>query len=356
MNATQSTWVWWPYLVLAAGVLVAMAVWFVRRRDGAVAQQSPLAEGAGAANAAAATYAWSRLRPTEFMRLVGDGFRARGYHVVDSGVTGARADGAVDIELRRDRETYLVHCKHWKSPRIDVEALRAFNAVLVKRQMAGGFVVATGRYTHDATQFARGMRLGLIDATQLGALIAEGRAADADAASVGPRGALPKPVAWAPESVFEPLTEAQQNAFDLMHLPEVDTPPPAAQWLPTQPFGETAPAPLSPSGASPSPSPWLATQPFFETLPAPLQTLVAAPPAARAIANAAAAAVTTSTATTATATATAAEKTAATPNVPGCPLCTATMTMRTATTGKHTGRGYWRCSRPRECKGVRKLA
>jgi ssDNA-binding Zn-finger/Zn-ribbon topoisomerase 1 len=41
---------------------------------------------------------------------------------------------------------------------------------------------------------------------------------------------------------------------------------------------------------------------------------------------------------------------------PHCPLCDASMVLRTAREGRHAGRGFWGCSRRKECKGIRALA
>jgi hypothetical protein len=41
---------------------------------------------------------------------------------------------------------------------------------------------------------------------------------------------------------------------------------------------------------------------------------------------------------------------------PSCPLCDAAMVLRIAREGRHAGRGFWGCSRRKECKGIRALA
>jgi hypothetical protein len=41
---------------------------------------------------------------------------------------------------------------------------------------------------------------------------------------------------------------------------------------------------------------------------------------------------------------------------PSCPMCSASMVLRTAREGRHAGRGFWACSRRKECKGIRALA
>jgi restriction system protein len=214
-----------------------------------------------------------QLRTGEFIRLVGYAFQARGYHVVESGLTGPRADGAVDIELRKDREAYLVHCRHWKSRKIDVDAVRAFHALMTERRAAGGFVVTTGRFSRDAMLYVRGLSLSLIDGGLLVPMLDEGRNRKPAAATLSATLPLvgPQPVEWSPESVLVPLPDVLEDTFDLARQPAVDT------------RQTTAPA------------------------------------------------------------------------SPRCPLCSAPMSLRTAPPGRHAGRGFWRCSRRRECKGMRPL-
>ena len=85
------------YPALAAGValLVLVVLWYRRRLSRRPASASKLG-----------TASLRQMRTSEFVRLVGQAFEARGYNVVESGVKGARAEGAVDIELRKDREAH----------------------------------------------------------------------------------------------------------------------------------------------------------------------------------------------------------------------------------------------------------
>lgn len=214
-----------------------------------------------------------QLRTSEFVRLVGLAFEARGYHVVESGVKGARGEGAIDIELRKDREAHLVHCKHWRSRKIDVDAVREFHALMTERRAAGGFIVTTGRFSRDATHYVRGISLSLIDGSLLGPMLDEGRFRKPSAT---PSATMPldppKPVEWAPVSVMMSVPDPMEDTFDLAR----------------QTGGDTRPPPIPPP--------------------------------------------------------------------PSCPLCSAPMVMRTAPpVGKHAGRMFWRCSRRRDCKGVKPL-
>lgn len=254
------------YLALALGIAAAACawLWWMRRPRRHHASALPMTVAA-----------LRQLRTSEFTRLVGLAFQARGYHVVESGATGARAGAAVDIELRMDREVYLVHCKHWRSRKIDVDAVRAFHALMTERRAMGGFIVTTGRFSRDATHYVRGISLCLVDGASLGPMLDEGRRQFATAAIMS--AALPpdppKPEEWAPVSVLGAMPDVLEDTFDLARQPAADH-------------------------------------------------RKIAPPS---------------------------------PTSPRCPLCSASMGLRTAPPGRHAGRGFWRCSRHRECKGMRPL-
>ncbi len=256
------------YLALALGTAAACALlWLLRRPQRHRSSASPLT-----------TAALRQLRTSELIRLVGLAFQARGFHVVESGTIGARVGGAVDIELRKDREAYLVHCKHWRSRKIDVDAVRAFHTLMTERRAAGGFIVTTGRFSRDATHYVRGISLSLVDGTLLGPMLDEGRRQPATAgitsATLPPDPA--RPVEWAPVSVLGAMPDVLEDTFDLTRQPAADL------------------RKAAPPASTPPPS-------------------------------------------------------------PRCPLCTASMVLRTAPPGRHAGRGFWRCSRHRDCKGMRPL-
>lgn len=105
----------------------------------------------------------------QFERLVGEGFRLQGYRVVETG--GGGADGGIDLVLNKDGEKYLVQCKQWRAFRVGVEVVREFYGVMAAKGAAGGFVVTSGRFTDEASKFAEGRNVQLIDGTRLRALI-----------------------------------------------------------------------------------------------------------------------------------------------------------------------------------------
>ena len=104
-----------------------------------------------------------------FERLVGDGFKRRGYTV--TGFGGSGADGAVDLGLVKNGERYLVHCKHWHKPQVGVTVVRQLNLVIAAQRASGAFVVTGGHFSREAREFAQTCPVELIDADGLAQLI-----------------------------------------------------------------------------------------------------------------------------------------------------------------------------------------
>jgi restriction system protein len=195
----------WQWVAVALVVFVALALvgWLVRSMRRAPPADSILSELSPAA--------LRRLRSADVVRGVGRAFEARGYQVVEPGETGARAEGLLDIELRKERQTWLVSCEHWKSARIDAAQVGAFCAVLKARRAEGGFMVSTGRFSRAAQGEARTVHLTLIDGTRLKALLAAEVSDGAPVARPTAPPAAPRvaamPEDWEPVSVLPPLPE-----------------------------------------------------------------------------------------------------------------------------------------------------
>lgn len=110
----------------------------------------------GEPSKALADVSWS-----EFELLVGQFFRERGYKVLE---TGGRADGGVDLRLRKDNgELFLVQCKHWKTSKVPVNVVREIFGVMQAEYASGAFVVTSGEFTTDAASFAKDKKIDLID-------------------------------------------------------------------------------------------------------------------------------------------------------------------------------------------------
>ena len=106
----------------------------------------------------------------QFEQLVGEGFRLQGYTVTETGGVGV-GDGGVDLVLRRGTETFLVQCKQWRAFKIGVDVVRELFGVMAAKGAAGGFVVTSGTFTADATAFASGRNVILINGTKLHEMI-----------------------------------------------------------------------------------------------------------------------------------------------------------------------------------------
>ncbi len=105
----------------------------------------------------------------QFEALVGEAFRREGYAVTETG--GGGADGGIDLELKKEGETFLVQCKQWKAYKVGVSAVRELYGVMAAKGAAGGFVVTSGVFTDEASAFAAGQNIELIGGKALHALI-----------------------------------------------------------------------------------------------------------------------------------------------------------------------------------------
>jgi restriction system protein len=111
----------------------------------------------------------------QFEQLVGEAFRLQGYSVSETG--GGGADGGVDIVLRKGSEKFLVQCKQWRAFKVGVKEVRELYGVMAAKGAAGGFVVSSGRFTEEATSFASGLNVTLVDGPKLNELIQQAIAA-----------------------------------------------------------------------------------------------------------------------------------------------------------------------------------
>ena len=105
----------------------------------------------------------------DFERLVGESYRRQGYVVEEVG--GAAPDGGIDLVLHRQDGKVIVQCKRWKSAQVGVSLIREFYGVTVAENVERGIFVTTGVFTPDATEFARGKPLELVDGAQLAKLV-----------------------------------------------------------------------------------------------------------------------------------------------------------------------------------------
>lgn len=145
--------------------LVGAVISFVRRRQRrALVTDVVQAKGADALD----SMSWR-----EFEMLVGEAFRLQGYGVTEIG--GGGADGGVDLVLKKDNEKFLVQCKQWKAFKVGVDVVRELYGVMAAKGATGGFVVTSGTFTSDATAFASGRNVKLIDGQRLFGLLKQAR-------------------------------------------------------------------------------------------------------------------------------------------------------------------------------------
>ena len=65
----------------------------------------------------------------------------------------------------------MVQCKQWKAYKVGVDVVRELYGVMAAKGATGGIVVTSGRFTDDASKFAAGRNVRLIDGPKLIALI-----------------------------------------------------------------------------------------------------------------------------------------------------------------------------------------
>jgi restriction system protein len=124
----------------------------------------------------------------QFEQLTGEAFRRRGFQVTENSTGGA--DGGIDLVLQKNGEKYLVQCKQWRALKVGVSVVRELYGVMAAGGAAGGFVVTSGRFTKEASDFALGRNVELVDGVELQRWIqAAGTAnrADSVSASVAPQ-------------------------------------------------------------------------------------------------------------------------------------------------------------------------
>ena len=105
----------------------------------------------------------------EFEELVAEAYRREGYAGERTG--NAARDGGVDVVLRRNGQTTLVQCKHWKTWTVGVKIVRELRGVMASEKADYGVVVSYGTFTSEATAFAQENRITLIGGKELVELI-----------------------------------------------------------------------------------------------------------------------------------------------------------------------------------------
>lgn len=105
----------------------------------------------------------------EFERLVGEAYRRQGFVVEETG--GGGADGGIDLILNGKGQKVIVQCKQWKTFKVGVKIIREMYGIMVAERAGRVIIVASGTYTQEAINFARGKPIDLIDGKALVQLI-----------------------------------------------------------------------------------------------------------------------------------------------------------------------------------------
>lgn len=181
---------WWAWV--GAAVLSCVAIGVAAGPDGGAALKYLLpalfvvagvagvaslrlrrATGAAPRGASASTNVQT-LRWREFEALVGRAFELQGYHMNEPGAAGS--DASIDLLMRKERQTYLVHCKAWRADKVNVDTVQAARAAMQARGAVGGFVLSAGRFSREATAAASSYNIRAVDGPALQALLLQGRA------------------------------------------------------------------------------------------------------------------------------------------------------------------------------------
>jgi hypothetical protein len=99
----------------------------------------------------------------QFQQLLCQLLEQQGYSVNESG----NRPGMVDLVLRKDRDTVLVHAKSWRSSKLGMDEVRELYAAMVIRSAPAGMVVTCGRFGRTAMAFARETQIMLVDGALL---------------------------------------------------------------------------------------------------------------------------------------------------------------------------------------------
>lgn len=196
------------YLVPALFIVVAVVGLRLRRGQG------PAPEGS-VAGADLETMRWR-----DFETLIGRAFELQGYHVNEPGAAGS--DASIDLLMRKERQTYLVHCKTWRADKVGIETVHAVQASMKTRGAVGGFILTSGRFSRDAAAAASGFNVRAVDGPALQALLVLGRSQAARAERTSTVALEPPqatPVVQAVPMAVAPARAARADAPAALSLP-----------------------------------------------------------------------------------------------------------------------------------------
>lgn len=109
----------------------------------------------------------------DFEMLLGEYYRRREFRVEENRRGGA--DGGVDLRLRDRDGLHVVQCKQWLERQVGVRIVRELLGVMVHEGAHRGIVVTSGTFTREATEFAEGKQMELVDGDGLVCMIMDVR-------------------------------------------------------------------------------------------------------------------------------------------------------------------------------------
>lgn len=139
----------------------------------------------------------------QLVHLVAEGYRGNRYEAT---VTGDRSDDGIDLVVARGDQRWFVQCKHWRSYRVDRQAVRALYGHMAAHRATGGILLTTGAVDEETRALAAQLGVQLVEAQAIHDLVTAGRLP----------GTLPRPSKM-------PRTR-QRDPRPVMH----EEPPPAA--------------------------------------------------------------------------------------------------------------------------------
>ncbi len=207
----------------------------------------------------------AQLRWSEFVRLVLQAMRARGYRTLaEPGLPGDGIPGeGGDILLARDQERVLLSCKYAQAKALGADAVMGLSSAAALRGATEVVLVTPGHFDDEAIRLARQQRIELIDGEDLWpevrpyvALPSYGNATSVPSPAATPRLAL----AWGAAALAGGLAW-----FALQALQGPPEPAPEAVAVAVAPSPPPATAPAVAPAPTTSPA---ATDPSDDTAPA----------------------------------------------------------------------------------------
>ena len=107
----------------------------------------------------------------QFEKLVCVAYRKLGYNVARRG--GANPDGGIDLTIEKNGQETAIQCKHWKTWKVGVKAIREFLGAMTHADIQHGIFITMRGYTSEAKQLAAQHNIEIVDAVGLAKFLAD---------------------------------------------------------------------------------------------------------------------------------------------------------------------------------------